>query len=66
MIVLNKETRENHVGDDGVIKNIKCPVSSGFSWDIQFIRIFMGYPVHKSSHPFSSLLMRILKVRSAH
>ncbi len=51
MIVLNKETRENDVGDDGVIKNIKYPIPSGFSWVIQFIRIFMSYSVHKSSHP---------------
>ena len=28
MVVLNKETPENHVGDDGVIKNIKCPLFS--------------------------------------
>ena len=36
-VVLNKETRENHVGDDGVIKNIKCPILSVFSWVIPFI-----------------------------
>ena len=29
-VVLNKETHENHVGEDGGFKNIKCPILSVF------------------------------------